>query len=149
MLKRLTTEELTGLKPAHYNFVVEYLKDFAPRRAAEASGFAPETGYELLRRDDIKNALQKALSRRLEAADIDPEWVLMELAHNHQIARQQGKISASNTALGTIAKLAMVDAFAAEKVMMATDEEVMQRLQRARKRAVIPTDPDPGEVSFI
>lgn len=135
MPQRITAQDLTGLKPKYVNFVIEYCKDFSARRAAEASGFSPDSGYSILERDDVKAAIHHVLTQRLEASHIDAEWVLMEAVDNHLIARQQGNISASNTSLNLVAKHIFVDAFAAEKVDVNSSDEVMQRLMRGRKRA--------------
>lgn len=134
MIKRITASDLTGLQPEHINFVIEYTKDFAPRRAAEASGFPPDEGYKLKELPDVAAAIANILNHRLEASHIDAEWVLMEAVDNHMLARQAGNISASNTSLNLVAKHVFVDAFAAEKVEVSGDKEVMERLQRGRKR---------------
>ena len=68
---------------------------------------------------------------------------------NHRLARQKGNISASNNALNIIAKLASVDAFAAEKVQIEGSEEVAARLQRARKRMNNEQSPPQKPVSFL
>lgn len=151
MPQRITVAELTGLKPKEANFVIEYTKDFSPRRAAEASGYQPDTGYQLLHREPIAEAIDKILESRLDASHIDAEWVLMEAVDNHMIARQQGNISASNTALGICAKHKMVDAFAAEKIEVNSDKEIMDRLLRGRKRLKDKdgTDDADEEVSFF
>lgn len=147
---RLTVKELTGLAPNHANFVIEYVKDFSPRRAAEASGFEPDTGYALLKREDIQASINHILSKRQEASDIDAEWVLMEAVDNHQIARQAGNISASNTALNLVAKHVFVDAFAAEKVEVNSEKEIMDRLMRGRKRRnEEESTPTGDDVSFM
>lgn len=124
-----------GLKPKEYAFVVEYTKDFDARRAAAASGYAPDTGYQLRDKEHISTAVEMVLQHRLEQSHIDAEWLLWELVDNHMIARAQGKLTASNTALHLIGKHGKVDAFAAEKVVVATDKDVMDRLERARRRA--------------
>ena len=134
MPTRITVKEMTGLEQRYANFVIEYVKDFSPRRAAEASGFHPEEGSKLVERADIKHVINYILSQRLEASHIDAEWVLMEAVDNHMIARQQGNISASNTSLNLVAKHVFVDAFAAEKVEVNSDKEIMERLIRGRKR---------------
>jgi len=148
MPQKITVTDLTGLKPKYANFVIEYCKDFMPRRAAVASGFAPDTGSQLLTREEIAVAIDKILASRLEASHIDAEWVLMEAVDNHLIARQQGNISSSNTALGIVAKHKMVDAFAAEKIEVNSDKEIMARLQRGRQRLHEEDAPD-DEVSFF
>ena len=150
MPRRITVTDLTGLSPKQANFVIEYCKDFAPRRAAEASGYAADTGYQLIHKDHITAAIDKILESRLDASHIDAEWVLMEAVDNHMIARQQGNISASNTALNTVAKHKMVDAFAAEKIEVNSDKEIMDRLLRGRKRIKDKQDTDNKEdVSFL
>ena len=148
--KRLTAKDMTGLEPRHQLFVIEYVKDFDHRRAAEAVGWHPDKGIQLLKLEQVEAAIAQIVSKRCEAYDIDAEWVMMELVDNHQIARQRGKISASNTALATIAKLAAVDAFAAEKIMTTTDQAVLDRLQRGRQRVGLsPPSEETEEVSFL
>lgn len=150
MAQRITSTELTGLKPQHANFVIELVKDFAPRRAAEASGYSPDYGAALKEKPEIKAAIEHVLAQRLEASHIDAEWVLMEAVDNHLIARQQGNISASNTSLNLVAKHVFVDAFAAEKVTVTDDKEVMERLLRGRKRLNAEfEDNTDNEVSFL
>lgn len=146
MPRRITVAELTGMSPKDANFVIEYCKDFSPRRAAEASGLSADTGYEKVKQPHIAAAIDRVLVMRLEASNIDAEWVLMEAVDNHMIARQKGHIAASNTALTLIAKHVFVDAFAAEKVELNSDKEVMERLVRGRKRLSKKSD---DEVSFL
>lgn len=147
MVPRITAKELTGLKHQHMNFVIEYVKDFSARRAAEASGYSPDYGHTLKDLHDITAAINRVLESRLEASDIDAEWVLMEAVDNHMIARQNGNISASNTALNLVAKHSMVDALAADKIEVTSDKEIMDRLTRGRKR--MNGDPDEEEISFL
>ena len=148
MPQRVTATELSGLKPKHANFVIEYVKDFSPRRAAEASGYAPEYGSTLKDKEPIAAAINHILAQRLESSHIDAEWVLMEAVDNHLIARQRGNISASNTSLNLVAKHVFVDAFAAEKVEVNSDKEVIDRLLRGRKR-MKKGDKAEDEVSFL
>lgn len=129
---RLTDEFM--LPPKKANFVVEYVKDFAPRRAAEASGFAADHGYNLLNDPNISAAIEHIIQQRLEDNMIDTDWLLYEMVDNHRIARQQGNITASNTALNMVGKHKRVDAFAADKIKVSTDADVMDRLVAARKR---------------
>lgn len=115
---------MVSMKNTHVNrlplkyatFVIEYVKDFAARRAAEASGYAPEYSYILLEREDIKEAIHAIVEERLENVGIDAEWLLFELVDNHRIARHQGNINASNTALKTLAQHVSIDALAKQKV---------------------------------
>jgi len=151
MPQRITIKDLTGLTPKEANFVIEYCKDFHARRSAEASGYKPDSGYELKEKDHIKKAINHILNQRLEASDIDAEWVLMEAVDNHLIARQAGNLTASNTSLNLVAKHVFVDAFAAEKINVTDDKEVMERLIRGRKRLIKEktSDDDDNEVSFL
>lgn len=151
MAIKLTIKDMTGLTASHANFLIEYIKDFSARAAAERSGFAPDYGFKLLEREDIKHSLEGVMQQRLDSAGIDADWLLMELVDNHILARQQGKISASTGALDKIARHAAVDAYSAEKVHIVGDDMVRERLLRARKRQVpvkIPAQ-DPHDLEFF
>ena len=146
------------LKPKEAAFVIEYMKDFNARRAAETVGYSPDTGYSLLTRDGIIKAIEYITQQCMKKAEIDATWVLLELVDNHHIARYQGNISASNTALLTIAKHAAVDALANQKVDLSvvSDDELAERLKRGRQRLAYqgvntPSDSDgqDEEVSFL
>jgi phage terminase small subunit len=137
-----------GLTPKDANFVIEYCKDFASRRAAEASGYAADSGYKLLEKPEIAKAVERVVLSRLESSHIDAEWVLMEAVDNHMIARQAGNITASNTALNMVAKHMFVDAYAAEKVEVNSDKEIIERLRRGRSRANLSDDTN-DDVSFF
>lgn len=149
MARRITAGELTGLTPKEANFVIEYCKDFSPRRAAEASGYSADHGYTLRDQFHVTAAIENVLASRLAASHIDAEWLLMEAVDNHLIARQQGKITASNTALNIIGRHKFVDSFAAEKIEMTDDSQVMERLIRGRKRAAAANKDDGDDVSFF
>ena len=93
------------------------------------------TGQAWIKNDDaIQLALNNILQSRLESSHIDAEFLMYELLDNHRIAREKGNITASTSALATIGKLALVDAFAAEKTIVASDQDVMNRLSRGRSR---------------
>jgi phage terminase small subunit len=143
---RIDSGHLRGLPVKEATFVIEYVKDFAPRRAAEAAGYTPDHGYELLKDERIQNSVTSIVMERMDDMNIDASWVLYELVDNHRIARQQGNISASNTALVTLAKHIDVDALAKQRIEIddVSDRELLQRLQDGRKRM----NKD-DEVSFI
>lgn len=146
MAAKLTIKELTGLSPKQAMFVIEYIKDFSPGDAAERAGYSRATGPSLVEEGGaIMEAVGRVLEHRLEAAVIDAAWLQDELVDNHVLARQSGKLSASNTALKTLGTLATIDAFAAEKVTITSDEEIRERLLRGRKRAGSPSN---DEVDF-
>lgn len=122
--------------------MVEYIKDFAPRRAAEASGYSADYGYRLLEEPEVSNAIEYIIQQRLEVNMIDADWLLNEMVDNHMIARQQGNITASNTALNMVGKHKRVDAFAADKIKVSTDADVVDRLVAARRRVAASKDTD-------
>lgn len=132
--KQPQLEDFPHLDLAHALFVIEYCKDNDARRAASVAGYPADEGYKL--RDDpyIREAIQSVIVLQLKDKVLDPEWLLQELYHNHLLARQQGNITASNQTLNLIAKHAKVNAFAAEKVEMIGDKEIMMRLTRERER---------------
>lgn len=134
MVARIKLNDVVRLTPKKANFVVEYVKDFAARRAAEASGYSPDYGYKLLDDFEIVAAIEYIVQQRLEVNMIDADWLLGEMVDNHWIARQTGNITASNTALSLVGKHKRVDAFAADKIKVSTDADVMDRLTAARKR---------------
>jgi len=140
-MKRITLADMIQLTPKKATFVIEYLKDFATRRAAEASGHSADHGYKLLGEADVGAAIENILQRRLEETMIDTDWLLYEMVDNHRIARQQGNIAASNTALNMVGKHKRVDAFAADKIKVSTDADVMERLVSARRRLRKPDEP--------
>lgn len=154
--KCINLQKRFRLAPKNAVFVVEYLKDCSPRRAAEAAGYTPDHGYKLIERKDILDVIETLLTERMDEAMIDAEWLMYELVDNHLIARQQGNITASNTALSILAKHKNIDAFAAEKLNVSTDSDVLERLNRAKKRNKVARERidalPPGtddEVSFI
>ena len=113
---RRNLECFLGLSIEESVFCVEYIKDLAPRRAAEAAGLDPDEGHRLLARKHVKAAIGRVMADRLDHVLINKEWVMNELRDNHYIARQQGNMAASNKALDQVAKHADVDAYAADKV---------------------------------
>lgn len=151
-MKKITIADMISLPPKEAMFVVEYIKDFAPRRAAEASGYSADTGYRLLDKPEISRAIEHIIQQRLEVNQIDADWLLNEMVDNHMIARQQGNITASNTALNMVGKHKRVDAFAADKIKVSTDADVVDRLVLARKRLAKRDDednPPVDDVSFF
>ena len=146
MPKIRISDLLPALDTKRTVFVVEYMKDFAAQRAAEAAGFSREYGYTLMKEGDVQKAIEVLISQRLEDNMIDADWLLGEMVDNHLIARQQGNISASNTALSLVAKHKRIDAFAADKIKVSTDADVVDRLEAAKKRVKKESD---DKVSFI
>lgn len=147
-----------GCTTAELVWMSEYIKDFDQRRAAKATGLHPDQGNEMLASERVQNALDEIVSDRLEESGIDLSWLLTEMVDNHYIARQTGKLSASNTALGLIGRHVKVDAFTAEKVQLDLSQDVVTRLMRGRQRAAeglpspapaSPTVEDASDLSFL
>ena len=131
----LNLPEVDGLTEQQILFLIEYMKDFNAFRAAEAAQYAdPAYGHTLLKQDAMARAVGIQIKKRLDDAAIDAAWVLDELVDNHYLARQAGDLKTSTSALQTIGKLATVDAFAAEKVVVTDDEKMRERLERGRQR---------------
>ena len=150
MIKVRLLDEL-NLPPKKACFVVEYIKDFAPRRAAEASRYSADYGYRLLEEPEVSAAIEYIIQQRLEVNMIDADWLLNEMVDNHMIARQQGNITASNTALNMVGKHKRIDAFAADKIKVSTDADVVDRLVAARRRVSEANKPqqEDDDVSFM
>lgn len=142
---------IDGMEDRWVMFVIEYLKTRKASVAAEAVGYAPDTGYQLLKEPRIEEAISFALQKFYEEAKIDAQWVLKEAVDNHYLCRQMGDIKGSNAALNLIAKHASVDAFAAEKLLLSDDKERVAALMRGRKRAQETNDDDnnPAPPSFM
>ena len=122
----------------HRLFAIEYCKDFNERRAAQIAGYEPDQGYSLKTKPDIKKAINAILEARSKEAEVDAEWLVQQGVDNHWLARHQGKISESTAALSFVAKLSGVDAFAAQRVEIKSDSEIIERLIRARERTELP-----------
>lgn len=142
------------LKASHADFVIEYIKDSNAQRAAVVCGYAPEYGYTLLAREDVKTVLNMVRQRKYEQSIIDAEWLLNEMVDNHNIARATQNIAASNAALSMIGKHKMVDAFAKERIEMNVTgiEDRIAVLQRGRRRAaglLNDDDVEEPEMNFI
>lgn len=135
--RRVTTDipELQGLTYQQAAFVVEMSKDMDHQRASETVWGDPSKGFRTIQLPEVRKALDLILHRRMADSDIDAQWLLYEAVDNHLLARQRNNLAASNKALELIGKMALVDAFAAEKIDLRATEEVADRLIRGRMRA--------------
>jgi len=142
-------EQLTGIEltDQELQFVIEYSKDFNFRRAAIVAGYSADYGHKVRDKPNVQAAVTRILANRLKASDISAEWLLMELVDNHMLARQADNLTASNTALGHIAKHKFVDANAADKVQLVDGKEILAKLARGRDR-VRKAKGNENEVSF-
>lgn len=122
------------LSPEAAHFVIEYCKDTDIHRAAAACGIEPTRAFELRTDKDVNTQIQRVLQSNLGIKDIDADWLMQELYYVHLLALQQGKLSVSLQTLKTLGALGKVDAYAAEKVELKSDRDVIERLMRERKR---------------
>lgn len=118
--------------PRYKRFVLEYLKDMNERRAAVICGFNPDEVDAVFEEPGVRELINANLDRRMDLANIDAAWLLQEMIENHYLARQEGKLSASNQILSVIGKHTQIDAFAAERVEVKTDSDLKERLKRGR-----------------
>jgi len=148
-MRKIKVDGLPAMNDRELSFVIEYTKDFNPGRAAERVGFGNAIAIRLLERDNVKEAIEKILLRRLASSDIDAEWILLELADNHLLARQAGDLGVSTRVLSEMNKHKLVDGLASAKhdVNMLTPDDAAARIQRGRARLSSPGDDD--EVSFL
>jgi phage terminase small subunit len=71
-----------GLTPKQRIFIMEYLRDFNATRAAMAAGYSKKTaysiGWELLRKPEIKAAIQNYNESLMDGVGLNAQRVLME-----------------------------------------------------------------------
>lgn len=115
-----------------YVFAKEYLKDYNGRRAAIVSALDPADADDILNDPYVASLVLESIESQMRAVNITKTWLLEELVSNHKIARHAGKITASNAALGLIGRHCDVDAFAADKVQLSGDKELIERLKKGR-----------------
>jgi hypothetical protein len=130
-----------NLKPREAVFVIEYMKDYAVRRASEAAGYSPDHGNVLIKNQHILNAIETLVEKMYDEVMLTADDILGELWDNHRIARQQGNIAASNAALALLCKHKRVDAFAADKLNVTTDADIVDRLNAGRRRVALIAPP--------
>lgn len=61
-------------------FVLEYIKDFHPAKAAERAGLPASLGEKLLADPKVQAAVTAAMDARIVRTQIDSDWVLQQLA---------------------------------------------------------------------
>ena len=153
-MAQLTMEDMVGLSNDEACFLIEYFTDRNAQRAATAINRSSDWAYKTLKKEHFMEALERVTLFRMKHSVYDAEWHLQNLVENHYIARQEGKISASNQALHQIGKHAAVDSFAAEKVQIQGADAIIERLTRSRSRLASrhdekSDDEKPGGVSFL
>jgi hypothetical protein len=116
------------------HFVLEYCIDMNIHRVAAACNIDPERAFELRQREDISAVIQEIMQDRFTPHEITAEVLMQDFYRLHHVAMQQGKLPTALQALDRVARLGMVDAYAAEKVELKSDRDVVERLIRERKR---------------
>lgn len=83
----------TGLRADHAKFVAEYLVDGNGVRAAVAAGYsqvsAAVTAHRLLRRDDVRTAIEARQRADAQRLGVERQDVLRSLLEAAQMAREQ------------------------------------------------------------
>lgn len=151
MLFRLKRKDLPNLEINDAVFVIEYFKDYNPRDAAERAGMDGELGYKMMKKPEIEEAIQSVIQEGIDDLQYDAQSLLMDLHDNFKLARQKGNLSAANKSLELMARHVSVDAMAKQKVELdvVSDEKIMEKLQRGRKRAKLIQITDNNEVTFL
>lgn len=142
MAHKLENPDFFGLHPKEATFVLEYCAgEFSARNAAERSGYSPEHGYKLLKKEHVKACVDRILAHRKHTSDINAEHVLKSAEMHRKISLHLGQMTAANRALDIIAKHTFVNAYAPDKVEVTTDKDILERLQRGRARAFSRDEP--------
>lgn len=99
---------MAELNEKQKRFVEEYCIDYNATQAAIRAGYSPKsaevTACRLLRNAKICEAIDQKRVKIAEKAELSAEWVLRELARNHELAKGIGELAASNKALELIGK---------------------------------------------
>jgi phage terminase small subunit len=98
-----------GLTIRQERFVSEYLVDFNGAAAAMRAGYAHKSAkkiaHELLTEyPKVVAAVERAIQRLADKAELSQQWIVGELRQNHYLARSQREIPASNKALELLGK---------------------------------------------
>mgnify|MGYP003640650669 CR=1 FL=1 len=131
------------LEEAH--FVLEYCIDMDIHRVATACNIRAEEAFELRQREDVSKVIQAQMQDRFTSYEITAETLMQDFYRLYHVAMQQGKLPTAVQALDRVARLGLVDAYAAEKVVLKSDRDVVERLMRERKRRLAR---DPKAVTF-
>ena len=97
------------MTPRQQRFVEEYSLSGNATQAAIAAGYnkhsAHVTGSRLLRNAKVWQAIEAKKQEAAERNEITRDYIVNELRTNHELARKDSNISASNKALDQIAYL--------------------------------------------
>lgn len=111
-MNRMAVKTLTAKQQA---FVNEYLIDLNATQAAIRAGYSSKTAaqiaHELLDKTLVAAAINEALAKRTEKAEIDALWVLNEATDLYKACRDADKLSDANTALKLVGSHVNVQAF--------------------------------------
>jgi len=136
MMKRLQHLKLEDvnlpLEEAH--FVLEFCKDFDIHRVATSCGLTPEDAFDMRVRPDVVKEVVRIQQMHFGPAELTAEWLMQELYEIHILCKHSGKLNTSHQILKTIGSLGKVDAYAAEKVELKSDRDVVERLMRGKGR---------------
>lgn len=129
------------------HFVLEYCIDMDIHRVAAACNINAEQAFELRQREDVSAVIQQILRDRFTPYEITADVLMQDFYRLSHVAMQQGKLPTALQALDRVARLGMVDAYAAEKVELKSDRDVVDRLLRERKRRLAELE-NPDNITF-
>lgn len=132
-LKHYTLDDLP-LTTVEAHFVLEYCSDLNLSRASVACGIDHEEGYNLFQREDIQAHIQRILQNNVKVSDVTADDIMTMLYRLYINCMQNNKQGTALQCIKTMGSLGRVDAYAAEKVEMKDDRDVVQRLIRQRQR---------------
>lgn len=82
-----------ALNEKQQRFVDEYLVDLNATQAAIRAGYSPKTAYsqafDLLKKPEVQEALDKARKAREARTEITQDWVVREMVEQYKAANQR------------------------------------------------------------
>lgn len=110
------------LKPKQEAFVNEYLIDMNGARAARAAGYSERTARvaasgDLLTNPNVKDAIQKKLQERAQAADGSFEWMESKLIHAAEKCSGEEDFNPHGL-VQTVGLLAKLKGFMSDKIQL-------------------------------
>ncbi len=93
------------MTPKQAAFVDEFLIDLNATAAAARAGYKnPEIGRQVITKNDVAEAIQKALAERTERVKLDADWVVCRLREEAEFTGEGSSPSARVKALELLGK---------------------------------------------
>jgi phage terminase small subunit len=121
-------------------FVEEFLVDLNATQAAIRAGYSGRTaeaiGYENLRKPQIAEAVEEAISARSERLGRTQDWVLQKLEETYDASFSRGQLSAANRSLELIGKHLGMWRPGVKHTVSATGPIVIKEIRGERERVL-------------